>query len=205
MTREEWLRRAVEMLDAELFEGDLDILNHPFQISCSRCQGNKKTECIQPYDGEDVSLDDFFPTTIGVNFTIKDSEEILGNLALECIHAFFNIKSSNSKKFKDLAQKYYFEAPFNEYHPSIYLKDIIKSILNKLIREYGDFPGKAVVFHKKDKKDQQKRAYTVFCPECGYEMKITKKMLDKHGGSLPTCPCGVKMGLDLEDENSEQN
>ena len=44
----------------------------------------------------------------------------------------------------------------------------------------------------------------VFCPECGYEMKVAKKIFEKHNGGLPTCPCGAKMGIDMEDEEVEE-
>ena len=80
MTREEWLRHAVEMIDAEIFEGDLDTINHQFQINCGNCPGKKLSSTIQPYDGENVKLEDFFPTTISISHTIKDPIDLLGNL-----------------------------------------------------------------------------------------------------------------------------
>ena len=104
MTNEEWIRHAVEQLDSTVFGGDLDLLNHPFQISWGRCQGKKLSECIQPYDGEDVNLNDFFPTTITVSYTISDPIDLLGNLTMECIRGFFNEKGC-SKRFKKLAEK----------------------------------------------------------------------------------------------------
>ena len=205
MTNEEWIRHAVEQLDSQLFGGDLDLLNHQFQISWGRCQGKKITECIQPYDGEDVKLDDFFPTTISVSFTVKDPIELLGNLALECIHAFFNEKG-NTKRFKKLAEKYYFEKPYNSYNPSPYLKDILDEIYAKLCKDYGKFPGQPVVFHKKEQKERKKSAYTMFCPSCGYEAKVSTKMFNKYGNGTLTCICGTKMGIDYEeDEEASSN
>ena len=200
MTREEWLRHAVEQLDSILFAGDLDILNHQFQISCGRCPGKKLTECIQPYDGEDVKLDDFFPTTLTVNFTIKDPIERLGALALECIHAFFNIKGTN-KQFKKLAAKYYFEKPYTQYTPSLHLIEILNEVNDVMKQKYGEFPGKPIVFHKKET-EKKKTSFTVFCPDCGFEMKVSNKMLKKYGKNMPTCPCGAKMALD-EGEDEE--
>ncbi len=41
------------------------------------------------------------------------------------------------------------------------------------------------------------------CNNCGYEMKVSRKMFEKHGKQLPTCVCGTKMALDLEDEEEE--
>lgn len=203
MNREEWLKRAVELLDSMLFNGDLDTIHHKFQIACGRCQGKKLTECIQPSDNEDIGLDDFFPTTIHVNFTIKDPKEMLGNLALECINAFFNIKGRGSKRFKYLAEKYYFEKPYNTYNPSDTLSDIIDDIYNKLIKDCGEFPGKPVKFPSKDNKEKKKNSFNIICPDCGYELKVTKKMYDKYNGGLPVCACGVKMIL--EDDETEEN
>ena len=202
MTNEEWIRHAVEQLNSMVFDGDLDLLNHPFQISWGRCQGKKLSECIQPYDGEDVKLNDFFPTTIAVSYTISDPIELLGNLALECIRGFFNEKG-NSKRFKQLAEKYYFEKPFSSYNPSPYLRDLLDDVYNKLCKDYGKFPGQTVVFHKKEQKERKKSSYVMFCPNCGYETSVKAKMLEKYGRSTLTCICGTKMGIDLSDETEE--
>lgn len=200
MTREEWLRHAVEELDRYVFEGDLDLLNHNFQIACARVKGSKMTECIQPADEEALSEDVFFPTTIGVSFTIRDPQEMLVLLCYECLHAFFNIKGTG-KKFKELAEKYYFEAPYKEVHASSYLKSLIKMVHQSLVDKYGDFPGSAVSFKPKEKKEGKKSTITAFCPECGYELKVSRKVFEKYNG-LPTCMCGAHMAQDLEDENT---
>ena len=197
MTREEWLRHAVEEIDSIVFGGDLDLLNHGFQIACGRCPGQKKTECIQPSDAEDITLDDFFPTTISVDFKIKDPHEILTNLAYECIHAFFNEKGC-TKRFKKLAEKYYFEKPYKEVRASAYLQDLINDVYRKLVKNYGEFPGKAVHFPKKEKKEGKKNTLTLFCPECGYVLKVSRKVFENYNKGLPTCMCGVKMVLDEE-------
>lgn len=202
MTREEWLRHAVEEIDAIIFGGDLDLLNHGFQIACGRCPGKRKTECIQPSDGEDITLDDFFPTTISVDFKIKDIREMLINLTYECIHAFFNEKSC-SKRFKKLAEKYYFEKPYKEVHASPYLEDLITDVHRKLIKNCGEFPGKPIVFPKKEKKEGKKNVLTLFCPECGFETKVSKKVFDSYNQGLPTCMCGTKMAVDMGDESEK--
>jgi len=203
MTREEWLRHLVEKLDVIVFGGDLDLLNHPFQIGCGRVMGSRATESIQPYDGPDVTLDDFFPTTIGVNFTIKDPFEMACALCYECIKAFFNIKKCD-KQFKMLAEKYYFEKPYKEIHPSAYLEDMIKLALKEMNESYGPFPGEPVKIHKKDKKDGKKNTLEIFCPNCGYSLKISRKVYDTYNGGLPTCCCGTKMGVDLSDEEPKE-
>lgn len=202
MTREEWLKHAVEELDSQLFNGDLDLLNHGYRITWGKCPGKKLTECVQPFDGEDVKLDDFFPTTISVSYTAKDPVEMLAALAYECIHAFFNIKGTN-KKFKKLADKYYFDAPFTSAHMTPVLHDILRDVYTKLQKEYGAWEdiAKPVVFHKKES-NQKKNTLTIFCPNCGLEFKVNKKKFEKAGSKLPVCGCGSHMGIDCEEEDS---
>ena len=201
---EEWIRKAVEGLDMLLFMGDLDLATHPFQVSWGRCRGSKVTECIQPSDNEDITLADFFPTTICVSFTQKSTTELLGNLALECIHAFFNEPKSSTKRFKQLAAKYMFDKPFNKFHPTPHLMEVLEEVNKNLIDTYGEFPNKPIVFpDKKNDGEKKKNTYTLFCPSCGMELKASMKMLKKHGMGLPTCACGSKFAVDLEDENKE--
>ena len=54
MTREEWLRNAVELLDADLFKGGLDVLNNNYQIGCGWTKRNHISEVIFPYDGKTI-------------------------------------------------------------------------------------------------------------------------------------------------------
>ena len=202
ITREKWLRHAVELLDTKLFNGDLDLFNRQYQVSVGRCPGKKLSETIFPFDGEDVSLDDFFPVTIQISWTIKDPIEMLGCLALECVHAFFNEPKVN-KRFKQLADKYYFEAPYNKYSPTLYLEDILDEVHRELIKNYGEFPGYPVVFKEKPKKEGKKSSFTLFCPNCALEVKVNRKAWEKNTYGLPTCGCGTKMGVDMEDEINE--
>lgn len=202
MTREEWLRHAVEMLDTELFDGDLDTINHKFQINCGICPGKKQSNTIQPYDGENVKLEDFFPTTISIDHKISDPIERLGVLARECVFAFFNEKGNN-KRVKSLMEKYYFHAPFTSYNPSPYLIEILTIINTTLVKKYGEFPGETVIVYPKEKKEGKKNTLLVFCPNCDYQVKVSRKMYEKHGQGTPTCICGAKMAIDQENEENE--
>lgn len=199
MTREEWLRKAVELIDSEIFEGDLDTINHKYQINCGIVPGKKLTTTIQPYEDEDVRLDDFFPTTISISHTINDPMDLMVNLTRECIFAFFNLKKID-KLTKSMLNKYYFEAPYTQCCPSEYLITLLKSVHKQMVDKYGAFPGEAVKPRVKEKKEGKKNTLTLFCPECGYEIKVSRKMHEKHGQGTPTCVCGAKMGVDLSDE-----
>ena len=199
MTREEWLIKAIEMIDDEIFNGNLGSKETKYQVSMGWTKSARALgETIYPYDGEDVSIDDFFPVTIHVRCDIKDPVQILGVLVHECIHAFMNIKG-HGKDFKHEAMRVGFETPITRYHPSPELVSTCENIYKKL----GEFPGKAVYIHKVEK---EKKTNTVifFCPECGFEVKTNKKMFEKHGQGIPTCPCGAKMGIACDnDENTE--
>jgi hypothetical protein len=199
ITREKWIRHAVEILDTKLFNGDLDLYNRQYQVSIGRCPGKKLSETVFPFDGEDVSLDDFFPVTMQLSWTIKDPIELLGNLALECIHAFFD-ERKQTKRFKQLADKYYFDKPYSAFNPSGHLTDILEDVHNELVNNYGEFPGYPVVFHPKPKKEGKKNTLVMFCPNCSYEVKVSRKVWEGNGHGTCTCVCGTKMGIDLTDE-----
>ena len=204
ITREKWLRHAVEMLDTKLFNGDLDLFNRQYQVSVGRCPGQKMSESVFPFDGEDVSLDDFFPVTMQVDWTLKDPIDMLGNLALECVHAFFDERKVN-KKFKALAEKYYFDKPYNKFTPTTHLREVLEDVHKSLVKEYGEFPGYPVVFHPKPKKEGKKNTLVLFCPNCGMEYKVSRKAWEKNTNGLPTCGCGTKMGVDLTEENDAES
>ena len=200
-TAEEWLRRAVEEIDTLVFTGDLDILNHPFQICWGRVKGKKDAETIQPSDSEQVTMDDFFPTTICVNFEERDMFSLLAALTHECIKAFFNV--SKGKQFGKLCERYYFDKPYKAPNPSPYLGDLLRDVENTMKDKYGEFPGKPVKFPVKEKKESKSNKHTIFCPTCGLELEMNKTMYKRFGNVQITCACGTKMGMSQEDEVSD--
>ena len=207
MSREEWLRHAVELIDEQIFNKSLELEYHKdFQIACgwTRRPTVALGETIYPYEGEDVSIDDFFPVTIHINCTIKDPIEMIEVLVHECIHAFKGIKG-HGKQFAEVAREVGFEKPYTKNHPSQFLVDNCTSIYNQLKEKYGDFPGKAIVMKPQEKKEGQKRIIMLFCPACGMELKADRKMFEKHGQKCPTCSCGARMAVDLSDEPNPED
>jgi predicted RNA-binding Zn-ribbon protein involved in translation (DUF1610 family) len=201
-TAEEWLHRAVELMDESIFNGELNTSNHKFQIYFGRIKGKKGTETVQPSDNEDITLDDFFPTTIGVDYTTKQLDQLLANLAYECIKAFFGV--TKGKRFKKLAQEYNFEAPFGSAHPSYWLTDQLEDVRKSVEKELGEFPWKPIKFPTKPQKEKKKTTVNFFCPSCGNEMYSKVKMFEKYK-TLPTCGCGSKMGIAQDAEDQEEN
>lgn len=201
-TTEGWLRTAVEQLDRIVFEGELDLTRHPYQIYFGRTKGKRGGETIQPSDNEEITLEDFFPTTIGVSFENGDLNKMMANLAFECIKAFFNV--SKGKRFRKLCERFDFEPPYKEALPTPVLADKLKEVIAATKEIEGDFPGKAVKFPTKKKNENKKPNKVVFfCPECGLEYSVPAKKLKDNQGT-PTCICGTKCGRDLE-ENKDEN
>lgn len=201
-TREEWLRKAVDLLNRDVFNGSLileerqDLID--YQVSCALLNGRKLGEVVLPFeDNEDVSLDDFFPPTIHIDEKIKSPVEIIEVLAHECIHCFKNIRK-HGKLFAKEAKAIGFEKPYTEIHANYDLASRCKAIAAEL----GEFPGKPVIPHKKETK-KRKFSGKLFCPSCGYEVRISEKMFKDHNQEFPTCPCGQKFALDCTDEEDE--
>lgn len=201
-TAEEWLHRAVEHMDRVVFDGALGTDKHKFQIYFGRVKGKKGTETVQPSDNEAVTLEDFFPTTIGVDYQTQSIDKMLANLCMECIKAFMGI--TKGKAFNKKCKEYYFCAPFSSADPTPYLKDQLDDVRMMTERDCGEFPWKAIKFAVKEQKEKKSTKVTFFCPECGLEYTVSKKKLKETQGT-PTCICGTKCGRDLSDEQQEES
>ena len=206
ITREEWAQHLVDALDTHLFGGDLDLIHHQYQIGFGRCKGKRECEVVQQSEAEDIGMDDFFPTTIALDWKVGDVEKIAVNLAFICVQAFLNIKPKG-KQYKRIMDKYYFETPYNEPNPSQYCKDLIQTAIGDVEKQYGKFPGKAVKFPAKMAKEKKKTRFNIFCPGCGFELVASKKMLEKNNWNAPTCACGTKMIIEMDDidEKNKEN
>ncbi len=193
--REEWLKEAVNLINRDLFGGELTI--DQYQIAFGWCKSARAMgETIYPYEGEDVEVDDFFPKTIHIDIKLKEPETILATLAHEMIHCFKGIKG-HRKAFAIEAHKIGFEDPVKEYHPSESLLEICRDIAVEL----GDYDGAPIVVRKKAGASR-KRKGLLFCPQCGFECRAKEKDINAYG--IPTCACGTKMGLACEDEDIKE-
>lgn len=199
-TSEQWLTEAVKTLDEIVFDGELHTDTHGFQIYYGRVKGKKGTETVQPSDAEAVTLEDFFPTTIGVDYQTRDIDEMLTKLAMECIKAFISPKG---KLFKKKCDEYYFSKPFTEAHATPYLRTLLGDVRARVERRLGEFPGKAVKFPVKEQKEKKPTKAVFFCPECGLEYTVPIKKLGTTTGT-PTCICGTRCGRDLSDADKEK-
>ena len=199
VTSEQWLTEAIKAIDKHVFDGELHTDTHGFQIYFGRIKGKKGTETVQPSDAEAVTLEDFFPTTIGVDYQTRDIDRMLTQLTMECIKAFMGI--TKGKAFKKKCEEYYFEKPYTEACASPYLKMLISEARKCVENKLGEFPGKPVKFPIKEPKEKKPTKAVFFCPECGLEYTVPIKKL-KGATGTPVCICGTRCGRDLSDESS---
>ena len=196
-TREQWMRAAVDKINEEIFGGDMDIVK--YQISSSLLNGKALGNTVMPFDGEDVGLNDFFPPTIHIDEKIESPTIIVATIAHEMIHAFKDIRK-HGKQFAAIAKPAGFEKPY----ASLHLSEDLSAKCRWIAKDLGEFPGAPIKPHKKEKKPKTFSG-VIFCPECGYELRVKEKDFNKHG--LPICPCGSKMALSFEgvEENPQEN
>lgn len=202
ITREKWLEIAAEKLNKYVFDGNFDVRSRQssdvpnFQIACAKA-GMKGFTYVMPYQGEDVSMDDFYPITITIDHTVKDIKVILANLA------YILIKVCNDepkgKRLKSLCKQYYFDGPYSAPNPSAYAKDLIDEAYRATVEEVGEWPGRPVMLKPKDAKTKTPNTVIFFCPECGMEYKVSRKKLKDNQG-CPVCICGTKCGREEEPE-----
>lgn len=200
-TSEQWLTEAVKIMDEIIFDGELHTDTHGFQIYFGRVKGKRGTETVQPSDAEAVTLEDFFPTTIGVDYQTQDVDRMLTQLAMECIRAFMGI--TKGKVFKKKCTEYWFAPPFSEAYATPYLKTLIADVRTAVERKLGEFPGKPVKFPVKEQKEKKPTKAIFFCPECGLEYTVPIKKL-KGATGTPVCICGTRCGRDLSDETEKK-
>lgn len=195
-TRERWLRGAVDKINEKIFGGKLNMIE--YQITMSILPKTTLGNVVFPYNGEDVSGSDFFPPSIHINETIRNEWEIVMTIAHECIHCFMDIRNHN-KRFEKEAAAIGFEKPFK----SLQYSDDLLLTCKEIAAELGDFPGKPISIKPKGEK-KNKFSGVIFCPECGYELKIKEKIWKQYNEALPTCTCGCKMAMDLSDGEEEE-
>lgn len=199
ITAEEWLKCAIKHIDTIVFEGELDSTSHGHQIYFGRTHGKRGCETIQPSDAEAIDLDDFFPTTIGVDYQTKDVDQLLANLTLECVRAFLGL--TKGKAYRKKCESIYFDRPYSTANPSPFLRDQLADVRAAVEKEVGAFPGKAIKFPVKEQKEKKKTKTVYLCPECGLELSASTKKL-KGATGTPTCICGARMGI-VDDEAEE--
>ena len=78
--------------------------------------------------------------------------------------------------------------PYNKYTPSTHLTDILTEVHKELVRIMVSSLGYPIVFHPKEKKPGKKNTLVMFCDNCGYEVKVSRKVWgEKWSGHMYMC------------------
>lgn len=207
VTREEWLKAAVALVNKHVFNSEYEVSQ--LQISIGRPKGKALGETVvTDFNKEDLSIDDLFPPTVFISPLIKEPIQILIAITHELIHAYETMSPRHSKAFKQKAEEVGFIDKKTDYQIDGALETTLNGVLDLLVSQYGKWPGVAIAAPTKKESDEKTKKTNIivyFCPECGFELKTSKKSAEEHPGS-PTCVCGCKMGIDYgEEPNNEQS
>lgn len=110
---------------------------------------------------------------------IDDSNEVLGIIFHELVHAVDDCKSGHGAAFKKIATTIGLTGKMIHAHPNDELGKIIKLIIAKI----GPYPHKRLI-PKTRLTIKRERPYAQ-CSECGYRVPMLKKFLDV---GPPICP-----------------
>lgn len=185
-TREAWLGRAAAQLADRLFyEEDVP----PLRISVGfPGGGSPKTriaECWSTGSSEDGVNQIFISPIRGE----QQSQDILGSLAHEMIHAIDDCNSGHRGNFARIARAAGFLPKLTS---SIYRTAELDARLDEILEIVGPFPHAAIVSGRAADapKTQKSRQLKLECPEDGYIVRASQKCIDI---GVPTCPCGTEM------------
>jgi hypothetical protein len=110
---------------------------------------------------------------------IDNSDEVLGIIFHELVHAVDDCKSGHGKAFKTIATKIGLTGKMIHAHPGEELSKQVKQMASEL----GDYPHKRLIT-KPSLRPKRERPYAE-CTECGYRVPMLKKFLEF---GPPICP-----------------
>lgn len=120
-----------------------------------------------------------------------DTQNVLGTLAHEMIHAIDDCESGHRGEFAKIAKGVGFLPKLTS---SDNRSDDLNAVLDEIAEKIGPFPHAALATMTRaadEPKKQGTRMVKLTCPEDGYIVRTTRKWLDDLG--TPTCPCGAQM------------
>lgn len=178
MTREEWLLKAIAILEKEKFKP----LGHKFnKIRVSVGFPNKKKAVGQhwsPKSTEDGHASIFIHPGYG------DPVDILDTLVHELVHDAVGTEAGHGPKFKKLALSVGLEGKMRSAGAGEALKEYLKGLSKKL----GDFPHSAIKQNAKPPGGKQTtRMVKMECTDCGYICRAAMSKILENGAVL--CPC----------------
>lgn len=188
-TREAWLIAAAEALAHILENADVQMV--PIRVSVGWPGGRGKKSTVVGQCWASVACSDGIPQIFMSPVRGEaDTQNVLGTLLHEMIHAVDDCQSGHRGNFVKIARAVGFLPKFTSSdNRTTELSDQLDEIAENL----GAFPHAAIdlgVRGSEEPKKQGTRMLKVVCPSDGYTLRTTQKWLDV---GLPTCPCGEEM------------
>ncbi len=196
-TRESWLLQCIEKLRPDFIEVGSTIPDK-VRASCgwpSKSGLAQKKRRIGEAWSASCSGDETFEVFISP--VLKDGRLVLATLVHELVHCAVGVEKGHKGPFKKIALAIGLEGKMTETTAG---EALLKRI-DVIIAEVGTYPHAELKSSNAPKK-QGTRMLLVKCPDCGYQVRTTKKWLEV---GVPTCPCSVLMEVeDAEDGDSDE-
>ena len=194
-TREEWLKEAVLMIDAQVFAPVMEgvIPDLPYRVSCSFPGGPGKKkgvvgQCWSPAASGDNT------TEIFISPVEDRAVEVLDTLVHENVHRIVGNKHGHKAPFKRLALKVGLEGKMTSTHAG----EALREKLTELSEELGTYPH-AKVIPGEGKKKQSTRMLKIICPECDNVARQARGPYATFGLICGACEVPMKVDFGLDD------
>lgn len=181
--REEWLRRAGELMASKIEEACGAPLP-AWRVSCgfmaSGIRSKNGGECWSPEASQDGT------TEIFITPRIAESRIAAAILAHELCHAALVPQgvTGHRGRFAKAAKAIGYAAPVSKFNPT----DDLWAWLDPMIAELGPYPHAEMKVERAAgaKKKQAARMIKCECVECGYTVRTARKWIEEKGA--PICP-----------------
>lgn len=181
ITREEWLSKAVDVLDAFVFTpAGIEVPEVRVSVGWPGGRGNKNSvigQCWHKEAAKDKVAQVF------ISPVLDDGIRVLDVLAHELVHAVDENKSGHRGAFARMAKAIGLEGKMTA---TVAGEALAAKLASFVLLILGDYPHAALSPDVGIKK-QTTRMLKVVCPESGYIVRTTAKWLAEYG--TPLCPC----------------
>ncbi len=160
-TREQWLTRGAELLNADVFTPAGMGIAEGIRVSVGWPGGGSRNSRIGECWSPSVSGDQ--TTEMFISPSIDDPIRVLDILAHEMIHAIVGNDCGHKGPFKQLATKIGLEGKMTDTTAGDDLKAKLQTIADKI----GEYPHSALDPSDSGRKKQSTRLLKIECPECG--------------------------------------
>lgn len=186
--RETWLEEMIDLL-RPAFEKIGSPLPERIRVSCgfpSKSALARKAPRVGECWGVESSEDHLFQVFISP--VLCEGVEVTATLLHELVHCAVGIDCKHRGPFPKVAKSLGLEGKMTATVASEALTIRLKELIAKL----GDYPHARLVASNRPK-TQSTRMILLKCPDCGYQVRTTKKWIEV---GVPTCPCGTEMEVE---------